>query len=90
MPPAIGLTGAWAADDGATYYTQQFSDSSVACARLRNSGFQSGTEFANVFRGRVAPDGKTLSGDWDDVPRGESNNSGTLNLEIVLEAFVDV
>ncbi len=85
MPAAIDLTGAWAADDGATYYIRQFSDGSVAWAGLHNSGFHSGMEFTNVFRGHVAPDGKTLNGDWADVPRGESNNSGTLSLEIVLE-----
>lgn len=85
MPPAIDFTGVWAADDGATYYIRQLSDGSVAWAGLHNSGFHGGMKFTNVFRGRVASDGKTLSGDWADVPRGESNNAGTLSLEIVLQ-----
>lgn len=83
MSPAIDLTGVWAADDGATYYIQQLSDGSVTWVGLNNSGFHRGIDFTNVFRGRVSSDGTMLSGSWVDVPRGESNNSGTLSLDIV-------
>jgi hypothetical protein len=67
MPPAIGLTSAWAADDRAIYYIRQASGGSVALAGLHNSGFHS-MEFTNLFWGRLAVDGKALSGDWADVP----------------------
>ena len=78
--PAFNLTGAWAADDGATYYLRQLNDGSVTWAGLHNSGFHRGIEFTNVFHGNVSTDGTILSGDWADVPRGDSNNSGTLSL----------
>jgi hypothetical protein len=83
MPPAADLTGVWAADDGATYYIRQLSDRSVTWAGLNNLGFHRGLDFTNVFRGRVSSVGTVLSGSWADVPRGESNNSGTLSLDIV-------
>ncbi len=83
MPPAVDLTGVWAADDGATYYIRQLSDGSVTWAGLNNSGFHRGMDFTNVFRGRVSSDGTALNGSWADVPRGQSNNSGTLSLDIV-------
>jgi hypothetical protein len=87
MPPAVDLTGAWAADDGATYYIRQLGDGSVTWVGLNDSGFHSGMDFTNVFRGHVSPDETTLSGDWADVPRGESNNSGTLSLDIVASLY---
>ena len=82
---SANLTGAWAADDGGTYYIRQLGDGSVTWVGLHNSGFHRGMEFTNVFRGRISSNGKNLSGDWADVPRGESNNSGALSLGIVQE-----
>jgi len=73
MPPAVDLTGAWSADDGATYYIRQLSDGSVSWGGLNHSGFHTGMEFTNVFRGRVSADGRTLTGDWADVPRARSS-----------------
>jgi hypothetical protein len=86
MPPAFNLTGTWAADDGARYYLRQLSDGSVAWAGLRDTGFHRGIETTNVFMGSVSSDGRTLSGDWADVPRGDTYSSGTLSLEIVQSA----
>src|SRR5215467_12378771 len=82
MPTAAHLTGAWAADDGATYYIRHLSDGSVTWAGLHSSGFHPGVAFTNVFRGRVWGDGTTLTGTWADVPRGDGAKSGTLSLEI--------
>ena len=42
-----------------------------------------GMGFANVFQGTIGPDGTTLTGTWVDVPRGGTNSSGTLGLQIV-------
>ena len=39
--------------------------------------------FTNVFQGQLESDGLTVTGDWLDVPRGGSANSGTLTFEIV-------
>ena len=87
MPPAFNLTGVSAADCGATYYPRQLSDGSVAWAGLRGTGFHRGIEFTYVFRGVSRPTGTTLSGDWADVPRGESYNSGRLSLDIVQSPY---
>jgi hypothetical protein len=87
MPPAFNLTGTWAADDGATYYLRQLSDYSVAWAGLYGTRFHRGIEFTNVFFGRVSADGKTLSGDWADVPRGDTYSSGRLSLDIVQSPY---
>jgi hypothetical protein len=82
MPSPFDLNGAWSADDGGIYYIRQQGDL-VTWAGLHDSGFHMGIEFANVFQGRIGPDGATLRGEWVDVPRGGTNSSGVLALEIV-------
>jgi hypothetical protein len=81
MPPPFDLNGVWSADDGGIYYVRQQGDL-VTWTGLHDSGFHMGIEFANVFQGHIGPDGTTLTGDWVDVPRGGTNSSGTLGLEI--------
>jgi hypothetical protein len=81
MPPPYDLNGVWSANDGGTYFIRQQGDL-VTWAGLHDSGFHMGMEFANVFQGRIGPDGTTLRGDWADVPRGGTNSSGALGLEI--------
>lgn len=94
MPFPINLTGAWAADDGATYYLRHLAgDDTVVWAGLHRSGFHLGVDFTNVFRGKIskiakAGDGSVtavLSGNWVDVPRGMTNNQGTLTLNVELK-----
>jgi len=91
MASATELTGVWSGDDGGVYYIRGLDDGSVAWAGLHYPGgglayrpdiFHKGLRFTNVFWGRVSADGKTLSGQWTDVPRGETLNSGTLSLTI--------
>ena len=80
---AVDLTGAWRADDGGLYYVRQLADRSVTWAGLQDSGFHKGVGFTNVFRGHVSPDGKRVTGNWADVPRGRTLGAGTLALDIV-------
>jgi hypothetical protein len=82
MSPAFDLNGAWLANDGGVYYIRHEGDL-VTWAGLHASGFHMGMEFANDFQGTVGPDGTTLAGEWVDVPRGSTNSSGTLGLQIV-------
>ena len=84
MPAAFDVSGVWVGDDGAIYYIRQLADDSVTWAGFHDSGFHLGTEFTNVFQGHIAAGAATISGDWIDVPRGESANVGTLTLDVVL------
>jgi hypothetical protein len=89
VPFPFSLTGAWIADDGATYYLRHMPDDTVTWAGLQNSGFHRGMGFTNVFQGKISSISKTadgvtgvLSGAWVDVPCGENNGSGTLTVNI--------
>ena len=77
------LTGVWGADDGAIYYVRQLDDGTVVWAGLQASGWYQGMGFSNVFWGKLSADGKTISGNWADVPRGEHTGSGKLALDVV-------
>ena len=81
--PASSLTGVWKCDDGGLYYLRQGPDRSVIWAGLHDSGFHKGLDFTNVFRGWLSADGGVLAGDWVDVPRGATANSGTLAASII-------
>ena len=59
-------------------------DGTITWAGLHNSGFHRGTAFTNVFQGTRSPDGSTTAGEWADVPRGENNGGGELDLEVSL------
>jgi len=82
-PPSLSLTGTWAGNDGAIYYLRQINGELWwAGMSVESPGgltdLHQGLRFANVFHGQVS--GNTVTGDWADVPRGSSLNSGTLNL----------
>ena len=81
--PASSLTGVWECDDGGLYYLRQGPDRSVIWAGLHHSGFHKGLDFTNVFCGWLSADGGVLAGDWVDVPRGATANSGTLAASII-------
>ncbi len=85
MSTPIDLTGVWTCDDGGIYYVRQLADNSVTWAGLQDSGFHKGMGFANVFRGALSDDGELLIGEWADVPRGESANSGILTAGVMRE-----
>jgi hypothetical protein len=77
-PPAAiaNLTGRWQGNDGGTYYIRQVGDQ----VWWSGESARSGAAWNNVFHGRLS--GNSLVGDWADVPKGSSNQSGTLNLQL--------
>jgi hypothetical protein len=80
------LTGTWNADDGGTYYITQIGNS-VFWAGLSGDGvINNGLSFCNVFAGQIQ--GEILFGDWSDVPRGVTQNNGTLSLRITTNSVI--
>ncbi|HEY7970652.1 MAG TPA: hypothetical protein VID95_11705 [Candidatus Limnocylindrales bacterium] len=82
-PKLIDLTGAWAGDDGGTYYVRQtgkvvwwngMSDRLEAPEYL-------GRAWNNVGRGELGPD-LTINAAWADVPRGGTQGLGTIDLKV--------
>src|SRR6266851_1025935 len=49
-------------------------------------GSTRGLDFTKVFRGWLSADGGALAGDWVDVPRGGTANSGTLVADVWQDA----
>jgi hypothetical protein len=79
--PAPDYSGIWEADDGGWYFLRQIgldlwwvgvSDFAHLCP---------GSEFCNVYHASVS--GLDIDGDWSDVPRGATSNSGRLTLAVV-------
>jgi hypothetical protein len=85
-PPGSDLTGVWLCDDGGLYYIRQSGDGSVTWAGLQDTGFHKGVGFTNVFLGSLSADGNSVTGEWADVPRGATANSGTIVLSILDDA----
>ncbi len=84
---ARNLTGTYIADDGGVYYVQQ-SGSTLWWAGLSldpqlplERVWHRGLDFTNVFRGTINSD-NTIVGEWSDVSRGLTLNSGTLTVKI--------
>ncbi len=105
--PYANLTGAWAANDGGTYYVRQIGNTVWWLGLSADEG----QTFANVFQGtlqnntchlikdnehaqRTNPSAQQesgqipvagqicsiVSGNWADIPLGQTSNSGTLSL----------
>jgi hypothetical protein len=81
----VNLSGTWVANDGGTYWLHQVGN----C--LWWSGFSGqpdtptmGKDFANVYVGRVGKNATSgapeVVGYWADVPRGATNNFGSMVL----------
>jgi hypothetical protein len=81
-PSDIDLTGTWAGDDGGVYYLRQLG--SVVwwngMSGREGSPMDLGREWNNVVRGAI--NGLQIDAEWSDVPRGESDDHGTLVLSI--------
>ena len=84
---ARNLTGTYKADDGGVYYMEQ-SGSTLWWAGLSldrqlpaDYVWHRGLEFTNVFRGTINND-NTIVGEWSDLSRGATLNSGTLTVKI--------
>jgi hypothetical protein len=70
--PFALLTGVWSGDDAGTYYLREV-DNTVWWLGL---SVDEGRTFANVFRGTFQ--NGQVSGQWTDVPLGQTSNAGTL------------
>jgi len=72
------LTGIWLCDDGGRYYVRQtgqevhwYGEEKIANPR-----------WANVFHGNLSSRGDVLTGNWADVPKGNTNGMGEMRLRI--------
>jgi len=77
--PDESLSGAWLADDGASYYIQQVGNV-IWWVGMSEDG---GRSFTNVFRGNIATGTSRIVGDWVDLQLGASRQQGSLTLNIV-------
>ena len=83
-PTAPAVSGTWEGNDGAIYYLRQIGTQlwwaglSVD-SPLGINDLQWGLRFSNVFEGHISTNG-VITGDWADVPRGSTLNSGSLTL----------
>lgn len=102
--PYANLTGAWAANDGGTYYVRQIGNTVWWLGLSADEG----QTFANVFQGtlqsspchlihalRTSPSAQRgtqplpvvdqncslITGNWADIPLGQTSNSGTLSVD---------
>ena len=64
------LTGRWSCDDGGIYYLRQIGEE----IHWYGEAAAASPQWANVFSGRIVDD--RITGDWADVPKGDSRGSG--------------
>ena len=82
------LTGVWVSDAGGTYYIREVSDTgAIAWVGEHPSAIPTGGRLSpgdywvNVFMGRR--EGDLITGEWTDTPKGEVDNEGTMDLQVV-------
>jgi hypothetical protein len=68
------LTGVWSSDDSGTYYLRQVGNT----VWWLGLSVDEGRTFANVFRGTLQ--NNQVSGNWADLPLGQTSNSGTITV----------
>jgi hypothetical protein len=74
------LTGKWLANDGGTYFIRHIGNE-IWWFGARN--LQEGTPFSNVLQGNIGfQDGRTIVGNWRDIPLGNNVGKGTLVLSV--------
>src|SRR5438045_3743639 len=88
------LTGFWiCVEDGGFYYLKQIDNTlwwvgmSTDQGLSNNMSLQNGLQFCNVFQGVI--NDSSVNGDWADVPRGVTNNAGTLSLLVTSGGGLD-
>lgn len=86
------LTGAWTTDDLSTFYVREMPNGDVVWFAENNSwggpGGYAQPAYAQVFIGKNY--GKTILGDWIDVPKGKAAASGPMTLGIKNRQELDV
>lgn len=75
----INLTGIWKANDGGTYYIRNIGNDVWWLGISTNDD---GKTFANVLKGQIYLNNKTITSDWSDIPRGTNGYYGKLTLSI--------
>ena len=78
------LSGTWRCDDGGTYYIRQVGNSIYMFGERAAENPQ----WSNVYRGKVA--GDMVTGNWMDVPKGRTSNTGSLTLKIASDNTLSV
>lgn len=78
------LTGAWSADDSATYYVREMPNGDVVWVAENNlwggPGGSAQPAFTRVFIGKKI--NKFITGNWIDLPKGKAKANGVLGLMI--------
>lgn len=89
------LSGLWVGDDLGFYYVHDLRDTNEfvwfaehPSAEPREPGAPRGRQWANVFIGER--EGNSATGRWSDVPKGEIDQHGTLQLSIVDEETIRI
>jgi len=85
----MDLTGVWAAEHGTgLYYIQQLGTDIWWVGMSTHGTFHRGVEWTNIFHGHLKsiPNGPetfshSIEGEWVDVPRGGTQQSGTLTID---------
>ena len=70
------LTGKWKCDDGGTYFLRQTGGQLVWYGEQNAKT----PAWSNVFKGQIQ--GKKVTGNWVDVPKGSARSQGNLTLSI--------
>jgi hypothetical protein len=70
------LTGVWDCDDGGTYYIKLIGRDVYWLGESADGG----KRWTNIFIGKLA--GRSIKGSWSDVPKGGTNNYGTIDLQL--------
>ncbi|RAP57748.1 hypothetical protein [Oleiagrimonas sp. MCCC 1A03011] len=88
------LTGVWIGDDHGTYYIREVSGTGEMAWVGENpeaephSDEEPGRRWVNVFMGQR--EGLRIQGEWADVPKGEVNQTGALDMQIVDERHIRI
>lgn len=86
------LTGAWTTDDLSTYYVREMPNGDVVWFAENNAwggpGGYAQPTYAQVFIGKNY--GKTILGEWVDVPKGKAAAKGPMTLGIKNRQELDV
>jgi hypothetical protein len=79
--PANNLSGVYKCNDGGTYYVRQNGNS---LWWYGESG--DGVGWTNIFKGTIQ--GNDINGNWIDVPKGNNQGAGVMNLRVSNSKFI--
>jgi hypothetical protein len=79
--PASNLSGVYKCNDGGTYYVRQNGNN---LWWYGESG--DGVGWTNIFKGTIR--GNDINGNWIDVPKGNNQGAGVMNLRVSDGKFI--